>query len=197
MLLSASLALVAFLIWVGATGTVLPYARFILLGMLASFIGDLVMAKVLPVPDRLIGGMLAFGCAHLLYIRGYAVTVHASGASMLNAGLTLGLLFYLLATLGVWVRWIRNPQQPFAVNLGALVYGSWIGVMAACALGLAVGLGGAWWLTALGGLLFVVSDLLIGITDIGTVRIGRARDWVWLTYVSGQMGIVYAGELAG
>jgi len=78
------------------------------------------------------------------------------------------------------------------VNGGALVYGLWIGVMASCALALATTLGGAWWLAALGALSFVLSDALIAVTDIGGTRIPRPNDWIWVTYLAGQMGIVYA-----
>ena len=53
-------------------------------------------------------------------------------------------------------------------------------------------LGGGWWLTALGGLSFVASDFLIGVTDIRETHIENANDWIWLTYLAGQMGIVYA-----
>ena len=90
----------------------------------------------------------------------------------------------------------RNPSPGDLdyeiVNVGALVYGSWIAVMAAFALGMAAALGGGWWLAVLGGLSFVVSDFLIGITDIGGVDIENANDWIWLTYLAGQMGIIYA-----
>ncbi len=67
MLLSFSLVVAAFLIL--QTGSNIPvYARWVFFGMCASFIGDLVMARLIPMPNRLIGGMLAFGVAHLLYI---------------------------------------------------------------------------------------------------------------------------------
>jgi uncharacterized membrane protein YhhN len=92
-----------------------------------------------------------------------------------------------------WWFLIRNPQRGVVTNVGALVYGLWISVMASFALGLAYGLG--FWITALGGLLFVSSDFLIGMTDIRGIQLRNANDWVWLTYVAGQMGIIYGSAL--
>lgn len=39
--------------------------------------------------------------------------------------------------------------------------------------------------------LFYISDKIIGITDIGRAALKRAHLWIWLTYVLGQMGIIY------
>jgi hypothetical protein len=160
--------------------------------MIASFIGDLVMARLIPAPSRLLGGMVAFAAAHALYIRAYASAVGAAGANFVNAGLIIALIVYLAVTFFGWREYIRNPQKPDALNIGALAYGTWIAVMASCAVGMASALGGAWWLAALGGLSFVVSDFIIGATDIRETRIENANDWIWMTYLAGQMGIIYA-----
>lgn len=196
MLLSLSLVIAAFIIWQsGAQQT--AYAQWVCFGMFASFIGDLIMAQLIPLPNRLIGGMIAFGIAHALYITAYISTIGQSLDSAL-VGLFTGLLFYCSLTVLTWWFLIRNPQKETAINIGALVYGLWISVMASFAFALAVAMGGARfaWFTAIGGLIFVVSDFLIGITDIRGIAIKNANDWIWLTYIAGQMGIVYAGWVA-
>jgi len=193
MLLSGSLVLAAYLLWSMQSGTGSPYARFVFFGMLASCVGDLIMARLIPVPNRLIGGMTAFGAAHVLYVTAYMRTLWFNGAAVANPGLWAGLVLYGLATLLGWSVLIRNPDKPKPLNAGALGYGLLVGGMAAVALALASALGGGWWLAALGGLVFVISDLLIGMTDIGGARLQNANDWIWLTYVAGQMGIIYAG----
>ena len=38
---------------------------------------------------------------------------------------------------------------------------------------------------------FYISDTIIGITDIGRAALKRPHLWIWLTYVLGQMGIIY------
>jgi hypothetical protein len=168
------------------------YSQWVFLGMLASFGGDLIMARLIRLPNRLIGGMVAFGIAHGLYITAYVQTIQANAAALPNSGLWLGLALYGLFTVGGWWFLIRNPQKETAINIGALVYGLWISTMASFALALATALGGAYWITALGGLLFVSSDFIIGATDIHGIQLKNANDWIWLTYVAGQMGIIYA-----
>jgi len=197
MLVSASLVLAALLIYRDATGVAFRYAAWVSLGMAASFVGDLIMARLIPVPSRLVGGMVAFGLGHACYVTAYVRALPAAGQPVLGPVLWLGLLGYGVVTVGGWWVAIRNPQRERAVNVGALVYGSWIGVMASVALVLASTLGGAWWATAVGALSFLASDFLIGATDIRGVRIRTANDWIWVTYIAGQMGIVYAGWLVG
>ena len=193
MLLSFSLVVAAFVIWL--SGAKLPtYAQWVAFGMLASFIGDLIMAKLIPLPNRLIGGMIAFAIAHLMYINAYIGTIATISSIEPHlrwaTGLSLGLGFYAVISIGGWLVLIRNPQKDLATNIGALVYGMLVGAMAAFALALGYALG--FWLTALGGLLFVASDFIIGVTDIRGIKIKNANDWIWLTYVLAQAGIIYA-----
>ena len=89
MLLSFLLVVAAFVIWASGAKYA-AYAQWVAFGMLASFIGDLNMARLIPLPNRLIGGMIAFGIAHALYIVAYVQTIQASRAAILNSGLFLG-----------------------------------------------------------------------------------------------------------
>ncbi len=199
MLLSFSLVVAAaFLIWGG--GSRIPvYAQWVFFGMCASFVGDLVMARLIPFPNRLFGGMLAFGVAHLLYITAYHRTLQTISAlepyNRFALGLVIGLVFYGLVLGLVWWFLIRNPRKGTILNVGALAYGGVIAVMASFALALALALGGAFWLTALGGLLLLCSDFIIGMTNIHDIPLTNANDWIWLTYVAGQMGIIYASAI--
>jgi len=191
MLLSLSLVVAALVIWASGAKYA-AYAQWVAFGMLASFIGDLIMARLIPLPNRLIAGMIAFGIAHVLYITAFVSSIVGS-LDRWMVGLAVGLIFYGVVSIGGWQFLIRNPEKETAINIGALVYGMWVGTMASFALALAVAVGGAFWLTALGGLSFVASDFTIGVTDIRGIKIKNANDWIWLTYVVAQMGIVYAG----
>lgn len=197
MSLSASLVAAAFLVDASAGPQTAAYTTQARFGMLLSFLGDLLMAKLVPFPNRLVGGMLAFGVAHLMYVRAYTGQMAAAGASFppLLAAAAVGA--YVVFSVAAWRIWIRSPARSTVVNAGALVYGTWIGVMAGCALTLAASLGGAWWAAAAGGAVFVVSDLLIGLTAIGGRHVPDEQLWIWTTYVVGQMGILYAPWLAG
>jgi hypothetical protein len=192
--LSFSMVVGAAVVWFMAAGDspAAVYAGYALLGMILSFIGDLIMARLIPTPNRLLGGMVAFGAAHALYIRAYASAAAAAGASILNLGLLVALPVYLAATFFGWRDYIRNSSKADALNIGALAYGTWIAIMASCAVALASALGGNWWLAAVGGASFMLSDFLIGVTSIREKEIENANDWIWFTYLAGQMGIIYA-----
>lgn len=197
MLLSLSLVAVAFFIAWGGASRMPVYSRWVAVGMLLAFVGDLIMARLIRVPNRLIGGMLAFGIAYALYAYGFNATIQTTSAlqpyAFFATGLTIGLIAYGLFTLLGWWFLIRNPQKGTVINVGALVYGLLIGTMAA--FGLALGYALGFWLTALGGLLLVASDVLVGMKDVRGSEFKNMNDWVWLTYVLGQMGIIYAGSL--
>src|SRR5512141_3152555 len=80
MLLSFSLVVVAWFIWLGHAGRMPVYSQWVAIGMLFAFIGDLIMARLVPVPNRLIGGMLAFGVAYALYAYAYNSTIQTISA---------------------------------------------------------------------------------------------------------------------
>lgn len=198
MAIAASLVLAAALVWAESSdGPNAIYAKWVTAGMFASFIGDLVMARLIPVPNRLLGGMVAFGIGHTIYIRGYAATLEAlTGTAVPAAWITAGVLYTVLNIAGWW-KLVRNPAKPLALNIGALLYGTWIGIMAAGAFAVAWTAGGGYWLAALGGVVFITSDLLIGLNEIRGHHFENANDWVWFTYIAGQMGIIYSGWFAG
>ena len=91
------------------------------------------------------------------------------------------------------VLFIRNEKQDKLFTIGALIYGLWVGGMACFAFALYYENTGIWWIPAFGGLLFVISDFIIGVTDIGGRKLKYEPLWIWFTYVAAQMCIVYVG----
>ena len=89
------------------------------------------------------------------------------------------------------VLFIRNDKQDKLFTIGALIYGLWVGGMACFAFALYYENTGIWWIPAFGGLLFVISDFIIGVTDIGGRKLKYEPLWIWFTYVAAQMCIVY------
>ena len=47
------------------------YARWIFFGMALGFLGDLIMMKIFPLKNYLIGGVIIFGIGHLCYINAF------------------------------------------------------------------------------------------------------------------------------
>lgn len=168
------------------------YSMWVLLGMLSSFLGDLAMAEVLHFKNRLIGGMLFFGIAHMLYITSYIMTIHQYGLKLLNPTFAIPLSLYMILITASWIILIRNPERGTLLNAGSFLYAMWLGFMASCAAELALLVGNTWWLTSAGALLFAMSDLTIGLTMIGKRKFRNPEIFIWATYVAGQAGIIYS-----
>ncbi len=186
-ILSLSLVLAAFLISLSLQNTV---SWLVLLGMSFSFLGDLFNAGVIPLPVPLTGGMIAFSAAHICYISAFCFLLEP--ADSLNHVFFWPILAAIwLVTAIFWRLFIFNPKRIPFLNTGSLLYALLIGAMVTftCIVGLR--LGDWWWSTFFGALLFYISDTIIGITDIGKVSMKRPYLWIWLTYVLGQMGIIY------
>ncbi len=191
MALSAILVVAAFVEWRASVGTpVAGYGGWVLLGMGLGFLGDLIMAEVIPAPDRLIGGMLAFGLGHIVYVIALAHVTAALG--LWQAPVSL-MLWALLAGLGIalWHGLVQRPGGRREQNAAALVYSLLMATMNAFAIGLA--LRQARFLPlALGALLFLASDTVLGHWAIRGHVWKRVNDVVWITYNLGQMLIVYS-----
>ena len=192
MTLSAILVIAAFLGWQsGARGTpVQLYAALILLGMAGGHIGDLVLAELIPVPNRLIFGMIAFGVGHLFYIAAFLCLRLQFGFAS-----TWSQLIIMAATLAfclwAWHSYVRKHGGSKILNGGSLVYGLLIGVMTALAIGLAV----QWTRLislAAGAVLFLASDFILGNWQIRGHQWKPVNDAIWTTYASGQLLIVYS-----
>lgn len=188
-ILSLSLVLAACLISLENKS---PYTAWVFGGMILSFLGDLTMAEIIKVPNRLIGGMSVFACAHVLYLVAFIKIINASGHFPFGT-LALTFVIYSLIISVSWRMLIPDPGQKKALYYGGLSYGLWIGIMASFALVLAITLGKTWWMVAIGAFLFALSDSIIGVTKIGHIPLKYSEIWVWLTYVAGQAGIIYAG----
>jgi uncharacterized membrane protein YhhN len=166
------------------------YALLILLGMAAGFVGDLIMARLIRVPVRLIFGMLAFGIGHVFYIAAFLRLATQSGLSWswLQALLIIAVLAFAL---WAWHTFVRKPGGSKAINVGSLVYGLLIGAMTALALALAIH-GPQYIPMAAGALLFLASDFVLGNWVVRGHTWKSVNDVVWVTYVLGQLLIVYS-----
>ncbi|MGQ9493232.1 MAG: lysoplasmalogenase family protein [Anaerolineae bacterium] len=192
MLLSALLVLAALLGWQGgAHGTPLQnYAILIFLGMAAGFVGDLIMAELIPVPNRLIFGMIEFSIGHLFYIAAFLNLLQSHFVAM-----RVNLIGLLIAILGfcvcAWYSYVRKPGGSKVMNVGSLVYGLLIGTMVTLAVVLAIG-DAHFVPLALGAWLFLASDFILGNWVIRGHVWKSVNDVIWVAYVCGQLLIVYS-----
>lgn len=189
---SAQLAVIAWLFWIfTARGTVLSPAVFLLsTGMSCSFIADLIMAGMIRLPNRVIGGIVVFGLVHGLYITSYLeawrVTDDIDWTVLLRSLLAWAMVGFIL-----WAAFVRNPAAPRALSAGAAIYTVLVASMVAVAMALAFSQL-RFRLLAPGALLFLISDLLLG------NHLFRKKNWpyvsevVWLTYITGQCCMLWA-----
>jgi len=192
-ILSSAILVVCALIWwlAGASGTPLAaYAALLFFGMAFSFLGDLIMAQLLPLPQHVLFGMGAFGVAHVLYIRGYLRLGGVLGLQ--NGGArAVGLAVLLVLAIVLWWALIRSPKTPAVLNYGSLGYALLLAAMAGLAVSLALQ-ETRFVPLALGAVLFLISDVFLGhrLFQGGTFLL--VGDLVWMTYIVGQLLIVFS-----
>jgi uncharacterized membrane protein YhhN len=179
--------LIALVVWASNT-RLAGAAPWFFFGMVFGFLGDLILADVIPLPKRMISGIIAFGVGHICYIIGVI-----SVAAILGIGNPItGSLFwvvYVLASSFLWVVFINNPTKSRTLNIGSLIYSWLISLMAGAAGSLAIQ-DPRFTLTAVGGALFLVSDLILGNRELRDNGWFLVHDVVWVLYIAGQALIV-------
>jgi uncharacterized membrane protein YhhN len=190
--LSTSFILVvsALIIWLNRSSSA---ALLIFLGMAFGFLGDLILAGVIRLPHRLIFGILTFGIGHILYIIAFVQVAAMLHMTDPFGGSVFWALFVIVASV-LWVALIYNPKQPRVLNIGSLIYAWLISVMAGTAAGLAIQDARFVW-TAIGGVLFLISDMILGNRELRGRKWFLINDVVWVIYIAGQALIVMTSVL--
>jgi hypothetical protein len=192
MVLSLVLVIAALLGWLaGARGSPAQgFAALVAFGMLAGHAGDLIMAQLIPVPNRLIFGMIAFGIGHMFYIAALANATARAGVWNMPTHV-IALVVSVAFCLWAWRTYVRRPGGSKVINIGSLAYGIVIAVMVA--LGAALAIRQPQFLNlAAGGLLFLASDFVLGNWQVRGHAWKPVNDVIWVCYVLGQMQIVYS-----
>jgi len=167
-----------------------PYARWVFVGMALGLVGDLVMAGLIPVPSRLIFGMLAFGLGHIAYAVALAGLTTDLGLWSAPLHLAVGAVV-AAAAVGLWHGAVQKPGGDRTLNLAALGYSLLMATVNALAIALAVRQA-RFVPLAVGALLFLTSDLILGNWTIRGHARRRVNDLVWVTYNLGQLLIVFS-----
>ncbi len=166
------------------------YALLIGLGMTLGFLGDLFMARLWPMAQPVLGGIVAFGLGHVAYIAAFLSLARRS--ELIAPGpLTGAWAVWLGIGLLGWYWTVFRGQRPAALHWAALPYA----LLLASTAGVATGL--AWQMPvflplALGGALFLISDLILAAQLFSGRHFPLIGDVVWLTYGPAQMWIVYS-----
>jgi uncharacterized membrane protein YhhN len=146
------------------------------------------MARLIPLPQHLIWGMLAFDTGHTLYIRAFLQRSRQVDAA--------GHPYPALCTswaiaLAGWRALVHNPEVEQTLNYGSLVYALLLASMSGTAASLAIQ-DHRYAAAALGSALFLASDLLLASELFRKTHFPSIGDLIWLTYIVGQALIVDA-----
>ncbi len=166
------------------------FSLLIAIGMTLGFIGDLFLAELIPLWKPIFGGIAAFGLGHLAYCSALLLFGNQSG---LNAPVPRwGALFlWLLIGLCGWYLVVFRGSKTSTLHYAALAYA----LLLSCTAGLATGVAlqsPAFIPVAIGGGLFLVSDLVLAAELFNDLQFPLIGDVVWLTYGPAQMLIVFA-----
>lgn len=192
---SATLVVAAFSWYLFSRNTpAAAYALFIAFGMSFGFIGDLALAGWLPGGRNVIGGIASFGIGHLFYIAAMLRFASQSGVEDGRRWLALG-IWLLIGLIGWYVVVFRGAAGVeggrTVVHWIALPYALLLATTAGLATGLALA-DGRFVPLALGGALFLLSDLILAGEMFSGVTFPLIGDVIWLTYGPAQMLIVYS-----
>ncbi len=176
-----------------ASSTLRTSALWIAAGMTFGALGDLVLADVIPLPKRMISGIIVFAIGHICYIVGFSQVARTLGLNDPFAESLLWVLFVVAAAF-LWFFLIYNPAKSRVLNIGSLLYGWLIAIMAGTASALALS-DPRFVPTAIGGVLFLVSDIILGNRELRDHGWFLVHDMVWVLYIAGQALIVLTTAL--
>lgn len=171
------------------------YALLVAVGMAFGFLGDLLLAGVLPGGSRFIPGLISFAIGHIFYI--IAMLRFASAAGLTSTGPRWGSLavWLIIAVVGwylvVWRGAVVSGIAPGVVHWIALPYAILLATTTAVAMGLAIQ-DGRFIPLAIGATLFLISDLILAGGRFSGLTFPLIGDVIWLTYGPAQMLIVYS-----
>ncbi len=172
------------------------YTKFVVLGMVLCFMGDLINSNVIPMVNSFIiitvTSIACFGLGHVFFIIAFVKTLKSSGIPVLGNPFYIGMIFYWAITIISWWLLVFPADKSF-MSYGVLGYGLWVSTMAAFSWPL-VKIRKKYLVVAAGAFMFVVSDLFLAATGIGGYYVPYRDAIIWATYVLALMGIVYSGK---
>ena len=161
---------------------------FCVLAMSFSFIGDIALnhkknhdeqSKI----DFIIGG-ISFIIAHIFYCITYFQKILINNYHLWNLGAYIAIIILILITVYMLTR--ANLSQSLKLLIFGLVY-LWItGLNYITIFSYAYSAKSIKYLVAIGGLMFLASDVIIGLEKFSGLKSKIAREFVWWLYPIGQ-----------
>jgi hypothetical protein len=174
--------------------TVGAYSILIAVGMSLGCLGDIFLAEILPLKQPVFLGILYFGLGHVTYI--VAILSFANANHFDAAGPRWGAeAIWLLIGLVAWYLIVYRGGKPSMLHYAALPYALLLASTAGFATGLALQ-ASAFVPLAVGGALFLLSDLILATELFNSRSFPLIGDVIWLAYGPAQAFIVYSVGVA-
>lgn len=154
-------------------------------------LGDILLMDYEPItrhfPKRgFIPGAITFAVAHLVYACAFMWLITEDKHPYFNLGAYAGIAIFV--GLGIWVTvtcYLRNADKKMLPL--CLLYLFFISVNCTTVLSAAVSCGGIRWISAVGVISFVISDLFISFDRICNIELKNSRMLIWTFYPIGQI----------
>lgn len=166
------------------------YSKYISRGMFFCFLGDLILAKFIPIGIAFGGS--AFAIAHILFIIAYVKTIKEKNGSVFNSGFYISAAIYYIVLISLWSLKFKDMQSAGILKFGSLVYGICITTMAAMAVSLYKNQK-QYLKVAIGAVFFMFSDSFVITSQ--TTTIAYSSIIIWTTYIIGLYGIIYHNSI--
>ncbi len=178
--------------WALFTWSASAHALSLLLaiGMTLGCLGDLFLAKLLPLPQPVLGGIAAFGLGHIAYMTGLLLFANQRGLDAPGPRWGAWLVWLLMGLAG-WYVVVYRGSKATVLHRAALPYALLLASTAGVATGLALQ-APVFVPLAIGAALFLLSDLLLAAELFNGLRFPLIGDLIWLTYGPAQALIVYS-----
>ncbi|MHB8064678.1 MAG: lysoplasmalogenase family protein [Ruminiclostridium sp.] len=164
--------------------------KYLVLGVFACFTGDLIFGNVIPISASFLGGIVAFGIAQIFFICVFIKILKANKIKVFNRRLFISMSVLSLICLLICFILVQYSATSTIISFGILAYSLLLCTMASFAISL-TSINIRCWIIAAGAILFVVSDMIIGLTGFAIIRIANPGFAIWSTYVAALMGIIY------
>ncbi|MEA4831325.1 MAG: lysoplasmalogenase family protein [Oscillospiraceae bacterium] len=171
-----------------------PYRLFCFLGMLFSSGGDILLAKWEPIMTAFLkkhsfeAGTMSFIIAHCLYSAAFIIRQRMSGTMFFNYGTVLGtFIFIILVTFLFWLNKTNSSGSNIQLLILCVVYLAFICFDCTSVLSCSAASGGWLWLSGIGAISFLISDVFIAVDFVGGRHINNKDQLIWWFYPIGQI----------
>lgn len=181
------IAIMVAVLWLAEGNRQSLYGILILLGLIAGFTGDLIMARVIPLKHRLTGSMAAFAVNIVLIIAAAAVAVDIFTLEFVLVVLAGGIV-----GLAAWWFLLYDVTQSRAIRIGSLIYSMLMLAAIALTVYVPIMFEPGFMVLLSGVLLFASSDVILSQNLLHSQYFPWLHEIVWLLYSAGQLVIAFS-----